>query len=342
MINTIEFKNFKLFKELKVKTKPINIIVGKNNTGKTSFLEGIAIYYNDIDTDKISQYLRYGKKEAVISINGEEIKLFKDDDLLLEKIIYWKKKLKKEFDEKKIFNLLKQDYLFIKRKEKEFFIFDTSKLIFHFITSFTQSEESKLKTTKMVEHIRSSFNKEFNVQNFKKRKILLKHCETINININVYLKENPKLIDFLEEIVKEYGLIDDFEGITENYFKIKGNYYPFKSFGDGLKQFLTISILVKDLPIILLDEPTAFMHPGYTKEFISFLIDYANKENKQVFISTHDIDLIESLLYFEKYSDEIQFIRLLKNDKGDIIPEIYNFEEAKKELEIFKMDLRGL
>ena len=93
---------------------------------------------------------------------------------------------------------------------------------------------------------------------------------------------------------------------------------------------------------MLLDEPTAFMHPGYIREFISFLIDYSVKNNKQVFISTHDIDLIESVLIFENYKDDIQFIQLLKNDFNEIIPEIYDFDSAKEEIETFKLDLRGI
>lgn len=41
-IKNVEFKNFKCFKDLKVKNlKMVNLISGKNNVGKTSFMEGL-------------------------------------------------------------------------------------------------------------------------------------------------------------------------------------------------------------------------------------------------------------------------------------------------------------
>jgi len=40
-IQNIEFKNFKCFQDLKVKElKRVNLIGGKNNIGKTTFIEG--------------------------------------------------------------------------------------------------------------------------------------------------------------------------------------------------------------------------------------------------------------------------------------------------------------
>jgi AAA15 family ATPase/GTPase len=172
------------------------------------------------------------------------------------------------------------------------------------------------------------------------KKVLIKPCNTLDFEST--LKNEPKLIDYIEEIIKKHNLIKNLKRITENYMVISKNYYPFDVFGDGLKQFLNICIRIKDLPVVLLDEPTAFMHPGYTREFVSFLINYSIKNNKQVFISTHDIDLIESILIFEDHKNDMQFVRLLKNDYDEIISETYNFDDAKEEIETFKLDLRGI
>lgn len=43
-IKNVEFENFKCFEKLKVKDlKRVNLIGGKNNIGKTSFMEGLEI-----------------------------------------------------------------------------------------------------------------------------------------------------------------------------------------------------------------------------------------------------------------------------------------------------------
>lgn len=49
-LNNIEYINFKCFKELKVNSlKRVNLISGKNNIGKTSFMEGLELYLSSKD-----------------------------------------------------------------------------------------------------------------------------------------------------------------------------------------------------------------------------------------------------------------------------------------------------
>jgi len=49
-IENVEFKNFKCFKELHVKNlKRVNLISGKNNIGKTSFMEGLELFLSSKD-----------------------------------------------------------------------------------------------------------------------------------------------------------------------------------------------------------------------------------------------------------------------------------------------------
>jgi iron complex transport system ATP-binding protein len=59
---------------------------------------------------------------------------------------------------------------------------------------------------------------------------------------------------------------------------------------DGEKQkVLVASALVQDTPIILLDEPTAFLDIGTKTEYLLLLKKIANEHQKLVLISTHDI-----------------------------------------------------
>ena len=48
MINSLYIKNYKLFKELRIDTlAQVNLIIGKNNVGKTSLLEAMMLYSDD-------------------------------------------------------------------------------------------------------------------------------------------------------------------------------------------------------------------------------------------------------------------------------------------------------
>lgn len=91
---------------------------------------------------------------------------------------------------------------------------------------------------------------------------------------------------------------------------------------DGERQIMAIGrALVQDTPIILLDEPTAFLDYGNRKKIIQLLRKIATKENKCILFSSHDIELcleeIKQFIYidFENkkliLSDEITKIELI-------------------------------
>lgn len=61
---------------------------------------------------------------------------------------------------------------------------------------------------------------------------------------------------------------------------------------DGERQLAAIArALVQTTPIIILDEPTAFLDYGNRKKLISILKKIAKEENKCILFSSHDLDL---------------------------------------------------
>ncbi|MEN9997944.1 MAG: hypothetical protein RI922_934 [Bacteroidota bacterium] len=61
---------------------------------------------------------------------------------------------------------------------------------------------------------------------------------------------------------------------------------------DGERQLVSIArAICQTAPIILLDEPTAFLDYGNRKKLITILNKLAKEENKCILFSTHDIDI---------------------------------------------------
>ena len=61
---------------------------------------------------------------------------------------------------------------------------------------------------------------------------------------------------------------------------------------DGERQLVSIArSICQTTPIILLDEPTAFLDYGNRKRLIAILTRLAKEENKCILFSTHDIDI---------------------------------------------------
>lgn len=70
---------------------------------------------------------------------------------------------------------------------------------------------------------------------------------------------------------------------------------PFSVLSDGEKQLIMIGrALVQDTPIIILDEPTAFLDVVNRKKIVKLLHKVSSENNKLILFSTHNIDLIES------------------------------------------------
>lgn len=82
--------------------------------------------------------------------------------------------------------------------------------------------------------------------------------------------------------------------------------------GDGIKNFVTnyIALNMNDKNILLLDEPESFLHPPLAKQ-LGEIIAKSSTEDKQIFISTHSVDLLKGILNVDK---DINIIRITREN----------------------------
>ena len=81
------------------------------------------------------------------------------------------------------------------------------------------------------------------------------------------------------------------------------------SLSDGERQKVMIAkALAQQTPVILLDEPTAFLDYPSRVEVMQLLLNIAHEEHKTVLLSTHDLDLAlhtaDRIWLFEKKRGE--------------------------------------
>lgn len=94
------------------------------------------------------------------------------------------------------------------------------------------------------------------------------------------------------------------------------------SLSDGERQKVMIAkALAQQTPIILLDEPTAFLDYPSRVEVMQLLLNIAHEENKTVLLSTHDLDLAlhtaDRLWLFERERGEKEEEEEEKKTNGD-------------------------
>lgn len=97
---------------------------------------------------------------------------------------------------------------------------------------------------------------------------------------------------------------------SEVEIKLK-DYGTLDSEGDGLKNFVTnyIALNMNDKNVLLLDEPESFLHPPLAKQ-LGEIIAKSASENKQIFISTHSVDLLKGILNINK---DVNIIRITRD-----------------------------
>lgn len=88
--------------------------------------------------------------------------------------------------------------------------------------------------------------------------------------------------------------------------------------GDGFRSFVSVllSVIGRNKPIFLLDEPEAFLHPPYARRMGELLAKHLsnNEQLKSAFISTHSSYLLQGLLSGD--CGDVQIIRLEWTPEG--------------------------
>ena len=74
MLNSLFIKNYRNLKELKISSLGrVNLITGKNNTGKSTLLEAVALYASKGSSDLIDQFLTERGENYKDKVNPETI-----------------------------------------------------------------------------------------------------------------------------------------------------------------------------------------------------------------------------------------------------------------------------
>lgn len=366
MVNSLVIRNYRNLDELSIDSlSKVNLIIGKNNTGKSTLLEAIAIYATKCDLGTIMQLIEergenYRQISSSKNVTESNIKTLAS--LFTNRIV--------NFGQTDAINIgIIENTLFGKQNAIEKSV--TLRFVKYFDEIVNQTEEpvNRRKRTiieddklivdyKLGLEIRVGLNsyilpldddRFYNRIGFRGLGSIdnFQFIRTRNIDreINgklwdiITLTEKEKyVIDALriiEPLVERIAFIEEGTRTRSAVIKLSNNnnVFPLQSMGDGINRVLTIilALVNADNGFLLIDEFENGLHHSIQEKLWEIIFSLSNKLNVQVFVTTHSEDCIsgfENVLNSPQNNFDGKLIRL-DNKAGKIKLVEYSKEELK-------------
>jgi len=310
-LSSIEIIDFKCFKKFNAKNfKRINLISGKNNVGKTAFMEAIYINLNSLDIETstsamASMPFSRNNLEFITNTYSEKVEkeyLEKNDSIHIESNIIKNK-----------FHIKSQNG----KKEYEFVLND-------------------------IQYIINSNEFSFNEKNIDN----INFIDNFGLS-NSELKDYFESVQKLDKEESLYNYINSFDSTILNFKVLGGNkavcktvfsdeYRDINEFGDGLKHYISIICCVyacKD-GYLFIDEIDNGIHYTQLERLWEIIFTISKEVNCQVFATTHSREMINAYAKVSQKLDEedISFIELGRNKENEIKAITMNYDRFQTEI----------
>lgn len=324
-------RNYRKISELKVdKLRRLNLFVGANNSGKTSFLEAVYLLaqLNDLN--------------AFLELERFRGKFFKDFNAL-----WVDRNFISTVDIAGIFNNIDTQVYISKEDtneniDKNAYI-STIKIdanagsddLISYVHLF-QNKEPELYYQKAQKLCRSAFSSPYRYNDS-----ILKEAHAYAVNekkIDIVIRFIQKYIDpSIEkiELIRIHG--EDRFFVTS---KVHSQSLDLTKYGEGLQRIFEIALLVTYCSngILCIDEIDSAIHKGLLRTFAEFIGDLANTYNVQLFLSTHNKECVDA---FSKVQKKDLMAFSLRKGENDIVDFQYiEGEDLNNMIEIIDFDIR--
>ncbi len=334
MIKEIEIENFRCFDHTKISGfERVNLIGGKNNSGKTALLEALLINHipsniiqvrhirnepNELEKIKFESIWNnlflnreINKSIKITAINEHNIQ--KNIDItVLESIpselfedINFKQIATSTLESKRITSILKVQIFMNSKESEQYFHFDVLRDFYkkQMYSPFmiVATDESFLKTTlksRSIAYLNSQFN------GIKDMPIITSSLKLTHENL-VEEYDIARFKNQESEVLKAFQIIDQSIESIESFSAIEPVLFITKSgktrlplylFGDALNRIASIilKLVNNNFSILFIDEIENGIHYSNQKEFWLNLFKLSKQFDVQVFATTHSLEMIQA------------------------------------------------
>ena len=349
MYSILELKNFRSFKEISLELKPITLIAGKNNTGKSSILDSLFMFQDYADPLVFLKLLGFrGMRQADISARTVWEPLFNNMDTKepIEIRLNHEYSLRLQRNSEYVIsgntlglldgkiNMASNNYALSCNFERDNMCFSGD----YFIGNDNLNNNIMLHSRDNVPIQPNDAFVQYMGPNTTLNDITVAEIfGQIELSQNKLNKE--KLLDTLaildEDIVDITTIVTN--GHVQLYFTNRQNTkLPIHAIGDGLRKLLHLALILLAKPgsLLLLDEVENGLHYSMHAKLWETISTLAMQEGSQIVATTHSYECIGGALdgvTAAGFGDSFAYIRLDKNEKG-IIPKTYSSEVLERAL----------
>jgi AAA15 family ATPase/GTPase len=298
-LTDIEIIEFKCFKDFKASGfKRVNLIGGKNNVGKTAFMEACYINACSINVNSMATAIHD------IKFARENINIIQNDSDGI-----------KFLDSTKIYssssNLREAEFSILEKDAVKEYSFSTNSK-----PTIINSREFSL----ILDYI---YNVEF-IDNFGwSDNRLIGAFQAVQKKDQEH--ELNKLVKAFDDSIENFKVIGD-----KPQCKTNGEYRDIVEFGDGLKHYISIicALYACENGYLFIDEIDNGIYYDHLDRLWEIIFTLSEKTNCQIFATTHSKEMLESFARIAKKSDEqdISYTLLVKNKKQEIKSITYDYE----------------
>jgi AAA15 family ATPase/GTPase len=361
MINFLNIKNYRNLKSLHIKSlNRINLIIGKNNTGKSSILECIALYVTN-DSFRMMHEILFQRGEIYSSelsgINRET------DYFKALSSLFTNRKISFDIQDAIFINDLSLRFAkFLKQSKDTNTSIKFERLVFKTNSELKAFEEDTgIYLNDSLDTIGFEINKsnndvyrfyEFQFQNRDFFRVFPRETESLQIINSTHIdrKENEVLWGKIALTEKELYIIEALKIIEPSIERLAfvgenkdrnavvklnniNHPLPLRSMGDGINRILTIilALVNSENGYLLIDEFENGLHYSVQEKLWEIIFYLSERLNIQVFATTHSRDCIEGFESVLNNSDnkiDGKLIRL-ENINGDIEEVEFDAHELK-------------
>ena len=360
VLSNIRIQGFRGLNDLKIdKMNAITVFTGKNNVGKSACLEAICLLMsgkNEFDdalgNDLIktiiyrratnpmawTYLIHKGSERAFITSSEEESNTGKSETSIVVSDV-----IEKTISESVLKNFLRKresakEDLFYTRPSRHSQIEINSRIVVHY-KGKTDTVAEVFTVDRTSHKVAASSH---NSGDGGAKVLFLPNAGTTEVGLHDMAAKSKGLHQALDSLSTKIANFKDLRKVEDHLriFYNDGSNMPFFTMGDGIKASIiaTLAIHAVDDGTIIMEEPENFLHPGLLNNLIDELILAADSRGTQIFLSTHNIELLERLL---ERNPDISVVQLNELD-GAVKARVMNRQMAWEQLEELGMDLRGV